>query len=176
LQVPAPIRVARDQLLQAEGLERYLQLAASKTGGEGAILILLDADDDCPKELGPSLLQRATAARGDIPLGVVLACREYEAWFLAAAESLRGRRGLPADLEPPPDPEAIRAAKEWLARRCTGPTKYSPTADQAALTAVFDLDVARGRSPSFDKCYREIERLLGLLAPPAPPPADVGPA
>ncbi len=34
---------------------------------------------------------------------------------------------------------------------------YSPTQDQPALTTVFDLNVARAASPSFDKCHREVD-------------------
>lgn len=32
-----------------------LLLAAAKAGANGAVLVLLDADDDCPAELGPQL-------------------------------------------------------------------------------------------------------------------------
>lgn len=134
-----------------------MDLAARKIAGVGAVLILLDGDDDCPAELGPQLAQRVAEVRNDLPSAVVLAKREFEAWYLAAAESLRGLRGLYADLQPPPDPEAVRGAKEWLAERMTG--GYSETLDQPALAAQFDLDLAR-RAPSFDKCYREVVRLL----------------
>ncbi len=37
---------------------------------------------------------------------------------------------------------------------------YSPSTDQPALTAVFDMDVARKRAASFDKLYRAVESLL----------------
>jgi len=97
--------------------------------------------------------------RDDVTVSVVLAKCEFEAWFLAAAESLRGERGLGHDLVSPGDPEGIRGAKEWLRGRMTGAT-YSETLDQPALTARFDLDAAR-RADSFDKCFREIRRLLG---------------
>jgi len=128
---------------------------------------LADCEDHAPCKLGPTLLARAKAARGDIPVGVVLAYREFETWFLAAAESLRGRRGLPADLEPPDNPEAIRGAKEWLGKHM--PRKYSETLDQPALTDKFDLGAAR-RIDSFDKCYREVMRLLQLLHQPGQDP------
>jgi hypothetical protein len=106
---------------------------------------------------------------GDVPSAVVLAHREYEAWFLAAAESLRGQRGLPADLAPPADPEAVRDAKGWLRSHMPRNRKYSETADQAALTELFDLDLAQSRSASFATCYQEIERLLRALMPPPQP-------
>src|SRR5262249_33433593 len=39
----------------------------------GFILLLLDAEEDCPKTLGPQLLARARAARGDADISCVLA-------------------------------------------------------------------------------------------------------
>jgi hypothetical protein len=78
----------------------------------------------------------------DLPVFVILAQREFECWFLAAAESIRGKRGLPADLAPPQDPEAVREAKGWLRDRMQGRV-YSETIDQPALAAVFDLNQAR---------------------------------
>jgi len=129
--------------------------------GRGAVLVLIDSEDDCPKDLVPEFLLRARAARSDMRISVVLAKQEFEAWFIAAAPSLAGKRGLPADLEPPPDPEGIRGAKEWLAERMSA-FSYSETVDQAKLTAAFDLESAR-TSPSFDKCYREVTELVRHL-------------
>lgn len=143
-------------------LERAVRLAALRAGPSGAILILLDADDDCPAVEGPSLKRRAHA-EGRLPVGVVLAKREFEAWFLAAAESLAGYRGLPDSLEAPEDPEAIRGAKEWLARQMS-PHRYAPAIDQAPLAARFDIAAARRRSPSFDKFCRELEGLVRAAA------------
>jgi hypothetical protein len=141
-------------------LEKAIEAVARKVEGNGGILVILDADDDCPAELAPKLLARAQSARGDLPSAVVLASKEFECWFLAAAQSLRGRRGLPEDLESPNQPEEIRGAKEWLSKRAR--TGYSPTVDQASLAGVFDFGLAR-RAPSFDKCYREVMRLLQTL-------------
>jgi len=58
------------------------------------------------------------------------------------------------------DPESIRDAKGTLTRNMAGSQSYSPTHDQPALTAVFDMQLARRRSDSFDKCWREIQRLF----------------
>ena len=86
--------------------------------------------------------------------------REYEAWFLAAARSLRGKRNVNVDAEPPQDPEEIPGAKEYLERQLFIPgAAYSPTIDQPALTALFDLLEAR-RCSSFDKLWRDLERLF----------------
>ena len=82
----------------------------------------------------------------DRPIGVVLAKTEFEAWFIAAAESLRGKRRLRDDLSPPSDPEAIRNAKGWLGQRMVGKSKYSEVLDQPALTELFDLTAAQARA------------------------------
>jgi hypothetical protein len=156
------LRVPAARLSKQGEIERAVELAARKNSGEGGIFLLLDADDGCPAAEAPALLQRATRARADMPLAVVFAKREFEAWFLAAAESLRGHRGLPLDLVPPPAPESIRGAKEWLADRMSGGRGYSETSDQPALTAAFDLRAAR-LAASFDKCYRDIAGLLNRL-------------
>jgi hypothetical protein len=95
-------------------------------------------------------------------ISVVLAKKEYEAWFIAAAESVRGQCGLPQDLIGVPNPEDIRGAKEWLSRHMLRNRRYAETTDQAALTSVFDMQAAC-RADSFDKCYREIVRLLTAL-------------
>ncbi len=158
LDVSRPIRVRRQGILIPGELERYVELAARLGAAEARILVLLDADNDCPAELGPALLQRARAARSDCRIEVVVANCEYESWFIAAVDSLRGVTGVSADAEVPQDPESIRGAKEWLRRRMGFP--YSPTADQAALTARFDMATARRRSPSFDKMWRAVSALL----------------
>jgi hypothetical protein len=156
------IRRPRGRLLKPEQLERDIELTVRRIGRNSAILVLLDADDDCPAELGQRLLRRAQFAHADLAVSIVVAKREFEAWFLAAAESLRGVRGLPMDLNAPVDPEAVRGAKEWLSARMGGRARYSPTRHQAAFAARFDLDRAR-RADSFDKCWREVARLLVLV-------------
>jgi hypothetical protein len=161
VQVLPPYRARRDKLLKHGDteLERAMELTARKVGAAGGILLLIDADDSCPAETAQLLLNRTRAIHARIATAVVLAKKEFEAWFLATAESLRGKRGLPDLLEAPEHPEEIRGAKEWLSSRMP-PHGYSPTLDQPSLTALFDINQARERSASFDKCYREIVRLL----------------
>lgn len=159
--IPRPFRVKRQQLVKEGEIERTVQFMGARVGAEGAILVLLDANGDCPAVLAPQLLERCRAARADRPSRVVIANREYEAWFLAAATSLAGKHSLPADLAPPKQPEQIRGAKEWLRTRMS--QGYAETIDQAKLTASFDLDAARS-APSFDKLVRDVCALLGTNA------------
>ena len=78
LHVLPPLRVSRFKLVKKGELERAVELAARKTGGVGAVLVLIDSEDDCPAQTGPALLDRACATRSDLPIGVVLAKHEYE--------------------------------------------------------------------------------------------------
>ncbi len=158
------LRVSESRLFKQDELERQVELAARKMHGKGGIFILIDCDWDggCPAQEGPALVSRARNARSDIPISVVLAKKEYEAWFIAAADSLRGRRGLSPDLSCDRPPEDIRGAKEWLSDHMPAGRPYSETTDQPALTAVFDLDLAR-RADSFDKCYREVTALFSRI-------------
>lgn len=162
VECPRPIRVARNKIIKAGELERVARFAASGTSPDDLILVLLDADADCPAGLGPSLLVRAQTACPDRCIRVVLARREFEAWFLAAAESLSGRRGLKLDLSAPDDPESIRDAKAWLSAHRQDGHSYRETVDQTALAAGFDLDRARARSPSFAKLWRDVKSALRL--------------
>ena len=156
-----PIRIARYRISKKGELERVVEFAARKRGqGPGGILILLDADRQCPKEVADEMLRRAQAARVDHQIRVVLAKEEYEAWFIAAVRSIAGRRGIDEATTPPAEPESIRGAKEWLGR-CMRPNRaYNPTRDQPALTAIFDMDAARRSARSFDKLWRDVDALL----------------
>lgn len=160
--VPKPIRVSRDRLLNVAGeLERCVDLAAGQSGPDGGILIMLDADDDCPRNLAPDIAQRAEAARSDRRIGVVLARQEYEAWFLAAAESLATHRDMSSDMTAPADPESVRDAKGWLGDHMPPEKAYKETRHQPAFSSLFDLDQARRGAPSFDKMWRIIADLAG---------------
>lgn len=155
--VNPPSRVKAGSFLHdRDYFNKYVALAAAKAAqGDGLVLILLDCEDDCPGTLGPLLLADARSVRSDIKYAVALAHREYETWFLAAADSLRGCDGLSAQLTPPENPESIRGAKEWLGRHM--PVSYDPIIHQARFTARFDLHQARG-NPSF---HRFVNKLVG---------------
>ncbi len=160
LRVNPPIRVKAGSFVQPGhgDFSRYVQLAAAKSVQDaGLVLILLDCEDECPAQLGPALLQRALAVRSDAAYLVVLACREFETWFIAAARSLRGGDGLTEGTEPPTDPEVIRNAKGWLGERMA--FGYDPVIHQLALGRRFDLKQA-STIASFDRFYQRLEQFL----------------
>jgi hypothetical protein len=161
--VQLPIRVHRDRFLNREDeFSRHLQLAGGKCGHDGWVLILLDADDDCPATLGRNILARAQQVLPNRSISVVLANREFEAWFIGAARSLNGHRGLvvgDADLNVAA--EGPRDAKGWLRQRMASGT-YGETTDQPAFAAKMDLGEALDRCRSFRKLCREWDKQPAL--------------
>jgi len=160
LVVNPAIRIKAGSFLNDDDyFRRYIELASRKAQDQprGNVLILLDCEDDCAGKLGPQLLARARKVHSRVPFTVVLAQREYEMWFLAAAPSLRSVGGLPADLEAPADPEAIRGAKEWLAARM--PNGYDAPNHQALFTECFSFAQAAA-VPSFARLQRKAQSLF----------------
>ena len=163
VEISTPIRVRRDRFLNRdEEFNRHLKFASRKCGEDGWVLVLLDADDDCPAELGQQILERANACVPNTRVSVVLANREYEAWFIAAAESLDGHRGFVFNPDRHTDAEVPRNAKGWVGACMQGGT-YRETTDQPALSARLNLQLAYDRSRSFRKLTSEWNKQTGQM-------------
>jgi len=178
--VNKPIRAHQADLLNEQRLRTRVSLA-KRQDRCGAILILFEHEDGCPKELGPRLLQWAREEAGPIPCAVALAHREYEAWLLAAVESLRGMRGIRADAEPhpAPAPESVRDAKGALEHQMAPGRRYLPTVDQAAFSELFDMAAAHLKSRSFQhliKVFGDLIAGMGEKHAVWPPPRWKGEA
>lgn len=159
-----PIRVRRDRFLNREDeFRKQLLLAAAKSGDEGWILILLDADDDCPAQLGEDIQRRARQYIPHRRLSMVLANREFEAWFIAAAPSLLGVRGFSLPARTDIDAESVRNAKGWMKERMPA-NSYGEVRDQPAFTARLDLQQAFENSRSFRKLCSEWVKHVGSRA------------
>ena len=173
IRIETPIRRTRGQLIQQLKLEKAVGLARLKPDCS-AILIMFDGDRDCPAKLGPTVKQWAAAVAGGIPCEVVLPHREYEAWFLAAIESLRGQRGIRPDAKPHPEPERPRGAKERLREKMQAGKFYDVTVDQPAFSASFNFAAAYARCRSFRKmthAFGALLRAMGRDVAPWPPRA-----
>lgn len=175
LEVARPHRRRRTQLVKKDSLQTAVSVAALREDCTG-ILVIFDADDDCPKELAPALEEWAKEAAGGKACAVVMANREYEAWFLASIEAMRGKAAIHIDATSHPDPEAPRDAKGEVERRMQSGASYSPTVDQAPLTAHLNLESAYRRCRSFRKlvgAFGELAAAAGV-APDVWPPAAWG--
>ena len=145
------------------GIEHYVQ-AAMRLHPD-AIIVILDADEECLKPsqgpgLGPKLLARAKPLVGSTPISVVVANREYEAWFLANISSLRSSGMFPNRmvLSEQLAPERPRDCK-GIVSRLMG-RRYEETIDQLNLTKKLPFSPrAAHRSPSFGKLLRDLETM-----------------
>lgn len=182
LQVTSPIRGRRDRLTNAAVDEFASKLEEAKDeldarlsrdpGGCGQILLLLDAEDDCPKMLSASFRSEAAKLRGDTDFACVLAKRMLENWIVGGASALAGCHGFPDPLSPRSHCESGSGVK-WLLeerKRAMPPGKrraapYKKIADGVALVRAIDLAEARSNCPSFAKLCRDLERRAH------PPPA-----
>ena len=119
-----------------------------------ALLVLLDMDDDCPKEQGPALAERIRAIE-PLPFTVVVVCatREYEAWFLASLESIHPGHTYPGEAE------AIRASSRHRSRHFD----YREARDQSAYTRGLDIVLAWEHSRSFQRLYHAFEQIMAAL-------------
>ncbi len=166
LDVARPFRVKRNRVVKPGELERAIALAQQDRRDPTGILVVLDADDDCPATLAPSLLERCRRVT-ELPCAVVIANHEIEAWLLGGVSGLRGHRGVREDANWTGDPEAPRGAKGCLEGLMAG-RSYVDVDDQPALMAQVDVVAAMRRCPSFEKLVRDLSALAPLEFNPPP--------
>lgn len=172
IDVLRPVRQPRTKLLRRDpttheilpdrqGILRAIKLASMKLANTEPdtprlVLLMFDADEDCPKKIVEALESILKSVDPSVDLAMVFPHVEYETWFVAAADSLRDFLDLRPGDEKIPDPEATRLGKKWIQDRFLH-HPYSETLDQVRLTHAMDLRLCRERSPSFDKLCRELE-------------------
>jgi hypothetical protein len=157
--VARPFRAPHDQLISEAPLRSWVRLALGTVECAG-IIIVFDSDDDPACTVGPQVKNWAQGEAGAVPCEVVMATREYEAWFISAIESLRGLRGIDHGAVSHAAPETVRDAKGEVQARMTRGQFYSQRVDQAALTAQVDLAEVHRRCRSF----RRMVKAFGVLA------------
>jgi Domain of unknown function (DUF4276) len=122
IQVIQPIRKPRGQLVKRGVLQEAVRSASIKLRNPSTsrdptlVLILIDADEDCPRDLGPKLLEFARETNSVVDIACVLANVEYETWFAAAAESLSKYLDLTSFPSAAESPEEARHGAAWVER------------------------------------------------------------
>ena len=172
LQVLAPSRPKRDAIVHrsdeafAEIVQDAFALLAGRvrkdSSGRGMVLVLLDADDDCPMELAPRLLGSARKARSDADIACVIAKRMFENWIVAGASTLAGVNDLPDPL-PARNQFEERSGVAWLDNQLRSRDRarsYRKGLDAKVFVQSMNLAECRTNSPSFDKLCRELEKRL----------------
>jgi Domain of unknown function (DUF4276) len=177
-----PWRAAQGRLRQREGLRPVVDAAVTQlhytdqSDLRRFLLILIDTEGDCACTVTAELLRWAREIRSDTDMACVMPNPMFETWFAAAAESLRGRIGLPADLAKPNDPEKDGLGKGWVKRHLS--RKYIEPIDQPRLVSYMSLTECRDSSRSFRKLVKELQQRLPTPPPPAaqeqPPATEEG--
>lgn len=159
VQVAKPFRVKRQKLVKQGELERAVTYGVRDRRDVAAVLVLIDADDDCPAELAPELLRRV-GSQTDLPASVVLVRRHFEAWFLGSLEAYRGFDNIPTDAEYLGNPEEDNAKGEL--KKLTGQT-YKTAVDQVRFVQKMDFDLCSEKCPSFSKLLRDVDALAAAM-------------
>lgn len=151
----------RGNLTKEGGLERFIRYAW-KERDCGAILVLMDADKDCPLTLARDFSGRVEAMGVLFPVMIVLTKRMYEAWFIASISSIAGHLDLPAGLQPPSDAEAVVNPKRWIEQHFPAGRAYKETQDQEAMTRLLDLSQARS-TRSFRRLHHAVDQAIDAI-------------
>lgn len=161
------------------GVERVAVWARAERD-VGGLVLLRDADDECPADEGPEIARLLGTHRLPFPAAVVLIRREFESLFLASLGSISGRRlGSGATARPGVQsgsaldrrPEEVRGAKEWLSRHFPPGERYKPTVDQLDLSRLVDFEhVRRSGHDSFGVLERALRFVSGGAGPRVYPP------
>jgi len=158
--IPRPKNAnGRNNLIKEGGLEKFLQLAKTEPKCDG-VLALIDADEDCAANLAKELAARAEKLRLPFPVAVVCAKCEYEAWFLASLETIRGSCDIPDDAKFEGNVEEIQGVKGWLTRQMPKGKIYRETHHQVRMTELLDPTRVRMRSRSFRRLEHAIQELI----------------
>ncbi len=168
-----PWRAKQGQLRKKDTFARVMEAAAIKLHNiervdcRRLLLILMDSEGQlCPKTTAPNQMMWAREVRGDAvtEIACVMPNPMFETWFAAAANSLRGKNDMPADLSKSDDPEGNGLGKTWLKKLLT--RKYKETVDQPRFVGQMSLTECKDSSRSFRKLVSELEQRLPAPLPP----------
>lgn len=151
----------RTNLIKEGGLERFIKYAW-KERDCGAILILLDAENECPEDIARNFSKRVEALGVIFPVVIVVAKRMYEAWILASISTISGRLDLPSGLTPPADVEDVPNPKKWIDERFPPGRAYKETQDQESMTVLMDLTLAAS-ARSFQRLEHGVQEALAAI-------------
>lgn len=157
VEIRQPWRLPRSQMTMQMPIGRVYRALARGLDSDGGVIVVLDQDDD--HDVSRLIDRVSEPMAGMADLRVVVACREYEAWFLGGIESLRVHRSVRDDASFDSDPEAPRDAKGRLRQLMNEP--YRETLHQPAFTELLSIGAARQRCPSFDHLVQAVGELIG---------------
>jgi hypothetical protein len=148
LVVKRPVRFPRSRLIKREHLERAAIIAAANIERHGAVLLLIDADEDCAARKAQELQEILNRSLPMIPCRVVMPVKEFESWIIGGDSRYQVA-----------NPDEAGNLKGRIRDRHG---VYSEAADQVRHIAIADLKRLRACSRSFRKLCKIVEEFLHL--------------
>lgn len=166
IEVLHPYRLPKGKMKIANEWPPVLSLAverlndrASAAGDKALLLVMCDADDDCPVELKSTIEEYLVGGAGNITVEFVAPSPEYETWFLSAAQSYINHADCVDEILVIPNFNEIRGAKEYFERNILRPNRYySETVDQAKFSSILDFSTLPERN------CRSLRRFIDIFA------------
>ncbi|MBI4569879.1 MAG: DUF4276 family protein [Planctomycetes bacterium] len=147
----------RENIIKEGGLEKFLGYAQGTRGCCG-IMVVIDANGDCPLTLARQLSSRAKKANLPAATAIVLAKRVYETWFLASWKTIAVGLGSSSGFDG--DVEGAQGVKDWISQQMPVGQVYKETVDQARFSSLIDPELAASRSRSFRRLVAAFKWLL----------------
>ncbi len=164
-----PYRLPKGKMLHADQWPAVVSLACERLNDAREneddvvlILVVCDADDDCPVELKNTMEDHVAAVISDTNFEVVVPQPEYESWFLAAANSFVGHSDCRENVAAVTDILRIRDAKGYFERNILKEGRfYSETVDQPKFSALLNFNgMPEAESRSLRRLIDVFSRLL----------------
>ncbi len=139
-------------------LERFASYGLRREAD--SLLIILDADESCPKDVALDFGKRLKALDVAKKVGIAILRSEFEVFFLFSLLSIANRYTdygwKLEEWNPDQDFETVVGAKGLLTRLMKRGRSYKETRDQAKFCSALDFDILREQSRSF----RHLESML----------------
>jgi hypothetical protein len=159
-----PYRLPRGKMTKADQWDGILTLAIRRIedgmseGDRGLVLVLCDSDDDCPISVRESIESQIRITSSRVDFQVVVAQKEFEAWFLTCRASFEGHHECVQPIPQIDDIPLIRDAKGYFERSILKPGRYySEVVDQPKFSALINFKVD---SENNDRSLRRFTEVL----------------
>ncbi|NBJ09346.1 hypothetical protein [Microvirga arsenatis] len=158
--VLTPFRLPRSKYAKDDELMRSLLLGSVKLSeySKPHILIIMDADDDCPVTEQQRLSRLILNNNFNVPVSLVMPYREYETWFNTSIGPGTNHATFKAPYNPSPNAHGIRDAKGYFERNYLNQgVFYSETVDQQKYTSLIDLQA------NDDRSFRKMRKEMSII-------------
>lgn len=157
---------------------RWLQRTVRNLDASTVLLILRDASHptdpkhECALVTTNKLVRlvekELKTLRVSVPVGIVVAKWEYEAWLIASIETIANNLGWNANAKCNQHPEEVEDPKKWIERhamRRSNPNKhpkYIETCHQPQMTKHLDFTKA-SECPSFKRLLKALDEIIKMV-------------